>query len=57
MDIIRNENVGIGNPEPLKGNLFGFWSREIDKKNRMVYKIRDDSDIEIVQCRGHYDDK
>lgn len=31
-DIERNGNVGIGKPEPLKGDLSGFWSREIDKK-------------------------
>jgi toxin YoeB len=55
-DITRNGNVGIGNPEPLKHNLSGWWSREIDKKNRLVYRIMDNGDIEIAQCKGHYDD-
>jgi toxin YoeB len=55
-DIDRNGYDGIGKPEPLTGNLSGFWSREIDDKNRLVYRIRDNK-IEIAQCKGHYDDK
>ena len=30
-DIIRNGNIGIGHPEPLKEDLTGKWSREIDE--------------------------
>jgi len=56
-DIIRNGNEGIGHPEPLKGNLTGYWSREIDEKNRLVYQILYDGRIEIYQCKGHYSDK
>lgn len=56
-DIIRNGYDGIGHPEPLKGDLSGYWSREIDKKNRLVYRIFDDGTIEIIHCGGHYDDK
>jgi len=56
-DIIRNGNIGIGHPEPLKGNLSGYWSREIDEKNRLIYRIFDDGKIEITQCKGHYSDK
>lgn len=37
----RNEFEGIGKPEPLKGDLSGFWSRRIDDTNRLVYKIKD----------------
>ena len=55
-DIDRNGNQGIGHPEPLKGNLSGWWSREIDEKNRLIYKIEDDY-IKIYQCKNHYDDK
>ena len=55
-DIDRNHNKGIGKPEALKGNLFGWWSRRIDDKNRLVYRIQDNM-VEIAQCRGHYDDK
>jgi len=56
-DIVRNGNDGIGHPEPLRGDLSGKWSREIDDKNRLVYKILDDNRVEIYQCRGHYNDK
>ena len=38
-DIERNGNDGIGKPEPLLGNLNGYWSRRIDDSNRLVYKI------------------
>lgn len=56
-DIIRNGNDGIGHPEPLKGNLSGYWSREIDEKNRLLYRILDENKIEVIQCKGHYSDK
>jgi toxin YoeB len=55
-DILRNGNNGIGHPEPLKGNLSGYWSREIDDKNRLIYKLLDDGKILIVHCNGHYSD-
>ena len=52
-DIIRNGNEGIGKPEPLKYRE--GWSRRIDNVHRLVYQISDES-IEILQCKGHYDD-
>lgn len=55
-DIDRNGYDGIGKPEPLRGDLSGFWSRRIDDKNRIVYRIRDNR-IEIVQCGSHYREK
>lgn len=55
-DIDRNGNNGIGKPEPLKGNLSGYWSRRIDDKNRIVYKIENDT-IYIAQCGSHYRQK
>jgi toxin YoeB len=56
-DIIRNGNTGIGHLDPLKGNLANYWSREINDKNRLVYRIFDDERVEIYQCKGHYQDK
>lgn len=53
-DIERNPYEGIGKPEPLKGNLTGFWSRRIDEHNRLVYRI-EGTDCQIAQCKGHYD--
>lgn len=54
-DIERGNFDGIGKPEPLKGELSGFWSRRIDDTNRLVYRISKDM-LEILSCRGHYDD-
>lgn len=40
-DIEQNGYDGIGKPEPLKGDLSGWWSRRIDEANRLVYRIKD----------------
>jgi len=48
------ESKGIGKPEALKGKRSGFYSRRIDEKNRLIYRVVDDA-IEIVTCREHYD--
>jgi toxin YoeB len=55
-DIERNGNDGIGKPELLKGDLSGFWSREIDKKNRLVYRVIG-NELQIIQCKTHYGEK
>ena len=52
-DISRNGNVGLGKPEPLSGDLAGFWSRRINHKDRLVYAVRDDG-IYVAACRFHY---
>lgn len=54
-DAMRNPFEGIGKPEPLK-HRDGYWSRRIDEKNRVVYKVEGDSLI-IAAVYGHYDDK
>ena len=46
---------GIGKPEPLLGNLSGYWSRRIDDVHRLIYRATDD-DLIIIFCRFHYDD-
>lgn len=55
-DILRNGNEGIGKPELLKNNFSGFYSRRIDDKNRLIYRIEKDIVI-IIACRTHYKDK
>ena len=49
---------GTGNPEPLKYQLGGCWSRRINKKDRIIYKVYEDKVIVlIVSAIGHYGDK
>ncbi|MCC7128387.1 MAG: Txe/YoeB family addiction module toxin [Microbacteriaceae bacterium] len=53
-DILRGDPFeGIGNPEPLKHQLAGTWSRRIDDVNRLVYLVTD-SHVFILQARDHY---
>lgn len=52
-DIIRHPFNGIGKPEPLRGDFSGFWSRRIDGKNRIIYRVTEDG-IEIASCKTHY---
>jgi len=52
-DIERQPFDGLGNPEPLRHNWTGYWSRRIDREHRLVYKITKKT-IVIVQCRYHY---
>lgn len=52
--IDRNGYNCIGKPEPLKGNLAGWWSLRIDAANRLVFQIVD-GEIAIHSCAGHYE--
>jgi toxin YoeB len=51
--IQRDPFMGVGKPEPLRGNWSGFWSRRIDWAHRLVYAVEGDS-LLIAQCRFHY---
>ena len=54
---MRDPFRGTGKPEPLSGNLSGWWSRRIDREHRLVYRVSgkgDDQALEIAQCRYHY---
>lgn len=51
--IERDPFSGIGDPEPLRHALSGYWSRRIDHEHRLVYKITE-AQLIIVQCRYHY---
>ena len=48
----RDPFEGIGKPEPLLGNLSGYWSRRIDDVHRLVYAV-DDVELTVIACRGH----
>lgn len=48
---------GTGKPEPLKGSLKGWWSRRINREDRLVYRVSGkagDQILDIAQCRLHY---
>lgn len=48
--------VGIGRPEGLKYELSGYWSRLINNKDRIVYRVEENI-VFIVSARGHYLDR
>jgi toxin YoeB len=53
-DIKRDPYSGIGKPEQLKYDLFGYWSRRItDEEHRLVYQVVQDTVI-ILSCKEHY---
>jgi toxin YoeB len=55
-DIDSHPFEGIGKPEPLKYEYHGYWSREIDEKNRLIYCVKENT-IVFIACRTHYNDK
>ena len=53
----RDPFRGTGKPEPLGGNLTGWWSRRINREHRLVYRVSGSGEaqtLEIAQCRYHY---
>lgn len=53
----RHPFKGTGKPEPLRGQLKGWWARRITQEHRLVYRVRGEGDaqaLEIAQCRYHY---
>lgn len=52
-DIMCHPFEGLGEPEPLRHNWQGFWSRRIDLEHRLVYQVRGDT-LFVAQCRYHY---
>ena len=52
-DAARHPAEGIGQPEPLRYDLSGAWSRRIDAEHRLVYLV-EDGQIVVLQARFHY---
>lgn len=53
----RTPFKGVGKPEPLRGDLTGWWSRRISQEDRMVYRVSgagETQSLEIAQLRFHY---
>lgn len=53
-DCLRSPFDGLGKPEPLRGDKAGMWSRRIDEKNRLVYRVQGE-ELQIAACRYHYE--
>ncbi|MFC6099446.1 Txe/YoeB family addiction module toxin [Olivibacter domesticus] len=57
-ELTEHPETGTGNPEQLKHELSGFWSRRINSKDRLVYKINDlQIVVTVVSAKGHYSDR
>ncbi|MGY4395120.1 toxin YoeB [Sphingomonas sp. UYAg733] len=56
-ECMRDPFRGTGKPEPLAGNLSGWWSRRINREHRLVYRVTGKGEtqaLEVAQCRYHY---
>jgi toxin YoeB len=54
-ELKEHPTSGTGKPEPLKHNLSGYWSRRIDQKNLMVYRIEEEKvTVVVISAAGHY---
>lgn len=58
LELTENPFSGEGQPEELKHNFNGYWSRRINQKDRMIYRVEEEIVIVIiVSAMGHYSDK
>lgn len=53
-DISAHPFTGIGNPEPLKHDLAGLWSRRINREHHIVYSVKDDRVVYVFTLCYHY---
>ncbi len=57
-ELSEHPEIGVGKPERLKFNWSGYWSRRINKRDRMIYKIEEEIiTVTIISAFKHYDDK
>lgn len=58
MELSENPFEGIGQPEPLKHELSGYWSRRINQKDRIIYRVDEEIvTVIILSAMGHYGKK
>lgn len=58
LELTEHPTTGTGQVEALKGNFSGFWSRRIDKFNRIIYSIEEKVvTVTVVSAKGHYREK
>ncbi|WP_337967237.1 Txe/YoeB family addiction module toxin [uncultured Flavobacterium sp.] len=57
-ELAENPFEGVGKPESLKHQFSGFWSREINKKDRLIYSVEEEIvTVVVISAMGHYSDK
>jgi toxin YoeB len=55
IELTNTPYSGIGNPEPLRYELSGFWSRKINQKDRLIYKVEEETvTVFVISAMGHY---
>jgi toxin YoeB len=58
VELTETPYSGIGNPEALKYELSGFWSRKVNQKDRLIYKVEEDIvTVFVISAMGHYNSK
>lgn len=57
-ELHEHPRTGTGHPEALKGYGGNIYSREVNKKDRLVYEIHEDVvNVYVISAEGHYSDK
>lgn len=58
LELEEHPQTGTGKIEALKGNLSGYWSRRLNQKDRLIYKIENEIiTVTVISAQGHYSDK
>jgi len=56
-ELMEHPTTGTGQPEILKHDLQGLYSRRINKKHRLIYCIKEEIiTIYVLSARSHYGD-
>ena len=57
-ELMKHPTTGTGQPEMLKHNLVGLYSRRINKKHRLVYSINEKVvTVYVLSAWSHYKEK
>ena len=57
VELAEHPYTGTGKPEQLKYNLAGFWSRRINRTDRLIYSVSENTvTVEVVSAMGHYEE-
>ncbi len=58
LELSETPYAGTGSPEPLKYHLSDYWSRRLNKRDRVVYRVFENKvEVLVVSAIGHYNDK